>query len=88
MSRLVRARPKLPEYFPEWAKCCPEFGEAYQRRGEVVLDLDNTDHACLRCMYCKSSHGILHGVMDITSGGYAALECFDLDEGNYSAVSA
>jgi hypothetical protein len=79
--KLVRARPKAVEDLPEWAKCCPEFGESYQRIGEVVLDLDDTDRAVMRCMYCKKPHGVLHGVLDTTHNLYSALECFDLDEG-------
>jgi hypothetical protein len=67
--KLVKARPKALEHLPEWAKCCPAFGEAYQSIGEIVVDLADTDSAVMRCMYCKTPHGVLYGVLDTTRGG-------------------
>jgi hypothetical protein len=85
--KLVRARPKRVEDLPAWAKCCPAFGAAYQRIGEITVNLDETDEAVMRCWYCKRPHGILKGVLDVGDQSYLALECLDLDEGEYSGVN-
>ena len=79
--KLVRARPKLPEYLPEDAKCCAKFVQGYQRKGETVVDLADKYFDAVRCMHCGASHGIQHGVFDVNHGGYLALAYLDLDEG-------
>ena len=79
--KLVRARSKRVEDLPEWARCCPEFNAAYQRMGEMTVDLDATDVGSFICHYCKTPHGKLKGVLDVGDNTFVSVECLDLDEG-------
>lgn len=82
-AKLVRARPKLREYLPEWAKCCEDYMEATQSIGQIVIDVSTLhDEFFEGCGFChKRMPGPRKRVMDVADGMYVSFDTFDLDEG-------
>jgi len=84
--KLVRARPKLPEYLPEWAKCCQAAVDEIAGFGEFVGDLLAVYQPIggfATCGYCGEildTGPYLTGV----DGRAMPISILDLDEGSLS----
>ena len=89
--KLVRARPKEPEYLPEWAKCCPESLALSMRNsiriGECDLDISKQDEYKARdkCPWCGHPYPVpIKGALIISgecAGNAVAFDFMDIDEG-------
>ena len=92
-AKLVKARVKAVEEFPDWAKCCPEAIEAALSWGIITIDLSTAQKFAANrwyCHYCRAEYPELIGVADVADGLMVEMELLDIDEtgvpnGNYAA---
>lgn len=82
--RLVRARPKSPEYLPEDFRCCDKAQRIVLGLGEMMLDLSRQrmDHD-MACCHCGADRIDGPAAPDIADGCYVHLSILDLDEGSF-----
>jgi hypothetical protein len=80
--KLVKARPKLLEYLPDWALCCSDYQHALTTCADLTIDLQDSGYEDdVHCVFCNADHGRMFVVRDADADDYLPLECFDLDEG-------
>jgi hypothetical protein len=87
-QKLVRARPKSPEFLPEWRKCCPQIMERLATLGEITVDIADTGYweNGWTCHFCGTKEPPRMGVRIVAASvpityPYASIDCLDLDEG-------
>ena len=82
---MTRAKPKLTEYLPDWAKCCQAHIDKIQELGECEVDLTDTnteeDVFCPYCDFPAPTHRVVRVLTGPGKGYYVTLDWLDLDEG-------
>ncbi len=85
--KLVRARPKRVEDWPDHMKCCDQFIAAGLSEGEMILDLHQQRTMDSQCAFCHAPHGTVTGAMDTADDCYTELSLLDIDEGPMEPIS-